>query len=352
MPIPSSITDLQETEALNSPQGGDQVGGNIDNYFRAHAAIIRRQFSKGMDINSMATLQVPADGSIFNVTKVIAEITNISDNFNGRTVYLKFDAGITLTHSASLILPQAANIVTLDGDVAGFINESTGVWRCISYIRLEFEGIGASVKKAGDTMTGDLKVASGRISSYGYGGDLGVGVLYLNNAETRYLQWDKAKYIFAEGELHVGVGGSYKVWHAGNIDPMPKAGGLFSGAIRVPNNVAYMLTSTVGAFSALYCDGSNVVVLGNVTVPLALLGNNLTFNGSTVYHTGNFNPASKASMGVAVIHAVATVEFASISTGGSTGNQTVDLPNPYVVTGLRNQDGTVALRGKYLIPGG
>lgn len=135
MAIPSSITDLDTNEAMNSPAGSDNVGGTLDNFLRSHAAIIRRQFSEGADINSASTTVIPPDCSFANVVKVVSTINGFSDNFNGRIVYLKFDAGITLAHSSALVMPGNVSAVTEAGDVAAFVNESAGVWRCLSYPR-------------------------------------------------------------------------------------------------------------------------------------------------------------------------------------------------------------------------
>lgn len=135
MAIPTSITDLNTSEAMNSPAGSDNVGGTLDNFLRIHAAIIKRQFSKGADINSASTTVIPPDCSFANVVKVASTINGFSDNFNGRIVYLKFEAGITLAHSSALVMPYAQNVVTEADDVACFVNESAGVWRCVGYPR-------------------------------------------------------------------------------------------------------------------------------------------------------------------------------------------------------------------------
>lgn len=43
MAVPSIITDLSSTVASNSPGGSDVIGGNLDNYLRAHAGIARQE---------------------------------------------------------------------------------------------------------------------------------------------------------------------------------------------------------------------------------------------------------------------------------------------------------------------
>jgi hypothetical protein len=138
MPVPSSILDLDTSEAMNSPAGSDPVGGTLDNYLRAHAAILKRQFVKGNDLNSAATLNVPAEGSYFLVKNLVTPITEFADNFAGRVVALRFEAGITLEHSSALILPGGLDIVTREDDTATFINESSGVWRCLHYSRADY----------------------------------------------------------------------------------------------------------------------------------------------------------------------------------------------------------------------
>lgn len=150
MPIPTSINDLSTVDSTNSPQGGDPVGGNIDDYFRSHAGIIARQFKQGADIASSTTaLAVPADGSSFNVTGTTA-ISAIAQCYTGKIITLHFTDALTLTNGSSLILPSAGNITTQAGDYATFINESTNVWRCLSYPRFEKETAQWMAKAVGE----------------------------------------------------------------------------------------------------------------------------------------------------------------------------------------------------------
>lgn len=41
MPVPSQMSDLATLASSNSPAGTEIIGNNADNYFRAHASIIR-----------------------------------------------------------------------------------------------------------------------------------------------------------------------------------------------------------------------------------------------------------------------------------------------------------------------
>lgn len=54
---------------------------------------------------------------------------------DGQVRFVEFSGALTLTNGASLILPSAANIVTVAGDTALFRGEATGVVRCLAYSR-------------------------------------------------------------------------------------------------------------------------------------------------------------------------------------------------------------------------
>lgn len=137
MPVPSTIADLSSTAALNSPAGSDAIASTLDDYLRATQAILKGQFSTGSAINvTGTTITIPVTGSYFSVTGTgTLSITGFSTNFDGRIATLKFaDSNLTLVNSSSLILPNAANIAAVAGDVGVFVNEGSGsTWRCVSY---------------------------------------------------------------------------------------------------------------------------------------------------------------------------------------------------------------------------
>ncbi len=98
-------------------------------------------WQRGTDIASASTLSLPAGGGgVFNVTGTTG-VTGISSAQGGRCVKLRFAGALTITHNGtSLILPGAANITTVAGDTAEFINEaaadsSGSNWRCFRYSR-------------------------------------------------------------------------------------------------------------------------------------------------------------------------------------------------------------------------
>lgn len=98
-------------------------------------------WQRGADLASASTLSLPAaGGGVFNVTGTTG-ITGISSAQGGRCIKLRFAAALTLTHNGtSFILPGAANITTVAGDTAEFINDaaqdaSGSNWRCFRYNR-------------------------------------------------------------------------------------------------------------------------------------------------------------------------------------------------------------------------
>lgn len=309
MPVPTSITDLQATESLNSPQGGDQVGGKIDDFFRSHAAIIKRQFSKGADINSAATLPIPADGSFFNVVKsAVPGILGFADNFDGRIVYLKFEAGITLTHSASLILPGAANVITIANDVAVFINEAPGSWRCISYPRLISDFAAAALTAH--------KTSGDHDDRY--------------NTKTQITDLLKNRLI-AEG---VTYGGWYE-----NDSSRP----YFSNGTTITFlQAAGQYVKTSGGF-----DISIYTVSGAANVIYYTVNGG---NAGTLWTTANFTPTTKADAGAQVTWRSGVVEFGAIQIGTNIGGGTIaDTPVGYVMVGVRSTDfSTFYIRGVQL----
>lgn len=98
-------------------------------------------WQRGTDIASASTISLPASGGgVFNITGTTG-ITAISSAQGGRRVLFRFAGALTITHNGtSLILPGAANITTVAGDIAEFVNEaaadaSGSNWRCVSYER-------------------------------------------------------------------------------------------------------------------------------------------------------------------------------------------------------------------------
>ena len=92
--------------------------------------------AKGADVANAATLTLGTDGDYFDITGTTT-ITAIATLGVGTAVRLHFDGALTLTHhSTNLVLPGSANIVTVAGDEATFVEYASGDWRCTSYLSL------------------------------------------------------------------------------------------------------------------------------------------------------------------------------------------------------------------------
>jgi hypothetical protein len=113
----------------NLDMGGNQVttlGAPTGN----GQALRWEQLTKGADIASASTVAIPNEGAAFDITGTTT-ITAFSGSYPGRVIALRFTGALTLTNSASLVLPNGKNIATSNGDVYGFCNTAAGVWACV-----------------------------------------------------------------------------------------------------------------------------------------------------------------------------------------------------------------------------
>lgn len=132
MAVPTTIVDLSTTAASNSPAGSDSIGTSLDDFLRAIQAILKQQFSAGTTLASGTTITPLADGNYITVSGTTTITTIASTNsWNGRVIVIKFSGALQLTHSATLIMPNAANYTTTANDVLAFVQESAGTWRCV-----------------------------------------------------------------------------------------------------------------------------------------------------------------------------------------------------------------------------
>jgi len=102
--------------------------------------------AKGSNIASATTTDIgAATGNHVHVTGTTT-ITGLGTVQAGTRRIVTFDGALTLTHNAtSLILPGGANITTAANDVATFVSEGSGNWRCISYVKSNGTPVSASI---------------------------------------------------------------------------------------------------------------------------------------------------------------------------------------------------------------
>lgn len=126
--------------------------------------------AKGIDIASAGTTNIAAATGNYVVVTGTTTITALGTAQAGAVRIVRFSGALILTHNAtSLILPTTANITTAAGDVAVFVSEGSGNWRCTGYLRANgqalagggggggitgLSAIGATPNANGATITG------------------------------------------------------------------------------------------------------------------------------------------------------------------------------------------------------
>lgn len=115
--------------------------------------------AKGSDIASAATTDIgAATGNFVHVTGTTT-ITSLGTIQAGTRRTVRFAGALILTHNAtSLILPTGANITTAADDIATFVSEGSGNWRCVNYMRAD--GTALAAPHCGYTLIGGTSATS------------------------------------------------------------------------------------------------------------------------------------------------------------------------------------------------
>lgn len=167
--IPDTLRSWSATAGSNSPTGGTSIGTGLDDNLRAIQAAIRGYLAGApANMASASTVELStATSNYVNITGTTT-ITAFGAESSGIQVLLKFAGALTLTHhSTSLILPGGNNITTAAGDVAEFVSEGSGNWRCLWYRRAYGNAI-VSVKDfgaVGDGVTNDTTAIQAAVTS-------------------------------------------------------------------------------------------------------------------------------------------------------------------------------------------
>ena len=91
------------------------------------------EYAPMQNLASAATMNIGVvNSNLINVTGTVG-VSSLGTKGAGAMRVLKFAGALALSHNANIILPGAASITTAAGDVALFLSEGAGVWRCISY---------------------------------------------------------------------------------------------------------------------------------------------------------------------------------------------------------------------------
>jgi hypothetical protein len=130
--------DGQTAYIGNQPMGGNKLTGLGAGSAAGDSLRFEQLFSQGIqqDLASASVVDIGAvNSTVVNITGTTT-ITSFGTNYNGPR-YLRFAGVLTLTHSATLVLPGNANITTAAGDSAIVVplgNPATG-WRVVGYVR-------------------------------------------------------------------------------------------------------------------------------------------------------------------------------------------------------------------------
>lgn len=135
-----AFSDWSTTAGSNTAVGGVSIAegmnpSDVNNAIRAVMADAKAALgTKGADIASATTTDLGAVAGLFHDITGTTTITGFGTIGAGIWKVIKFEGALTLTHNAtSLILPGAANITTVAGDIAWMVSEGSGNWRCALY---------------------------------------------------------------------------------------------------------------------------------------------------------------------------------------------------------------------------
>lgn len=131
------------TSGSNGPSGADNIGTGLDDVLRGiQGGVIRGLSHKGVDVASSTTPALGALDGLYHDITGTATVTGFDTVRAGLLKVVKFEGALTLTHNATnLILPGGTSILTANGDVAIFISEGSGNWRCLSYAPADSGGL-------------------------------------------------------------------------------------------------------------------------------------------------------------------------------------------------------------------
>ena len=129
----SVSSDGQTAMTGNLAMGNNKLTGFSAGTATGHSLRWEQLFSQGTIANlaSATTTDIGAQNTSFlNITGTTT-ITGFGTNYNGPR-FLSFTGALTLTHSATLVIPGAANITTAAGD-ACIVVPISGGWKIVSY---------------------------------------------------------------------------------------------------------------------------------------------------------------------------------------------------------------------------
>lgn len=135
--VADSLKDWSATAHSNNPQNADSIGVGLAPNLREIQKVVRQDLANAaIDASSSTTTDLGSVASNYVRVTGTTTIDALGTVSAGIWKFVRFADALTLTHNAtSLILPGGSDITTAEGDVAWFISEGSGNWRCIHFQR-------------------------------------------------------------------------------------------------------------------------------------------------------------------------------------------------------------------------
>ena len=144
------LKDWSTTPGSNYPAGSDNVGTNLDETLQHMKAVVRQETATYASIASAATTDIGAQQAGRLQVTGTTTITGFGTVSAGIRRWLRFDAALTITHSAALECITAASITTAAGDVCLMESQGSGNWIMLGYWRKSGEPVATQTYRISD----------------------------------------------------------------------------------------------------------------------------------------------------------------------------------------------------------
>lgn len=122
--LSQSVSKDGQTQITGDMNWGGNRITNLGQPAAAGDALRNSMITKGADIASAATINIPVDGILFDVTGD-ATISTITGGFSGKFAFLRFSDALVIEHSSNLILPGASDYRTTAGELVLVVRNGT-----------------------------------------------------------------------------------------------------------------------------------------------------------------------------------------------------------------------------------
>jgi hypothetical protein len=127
-----AFTSWSTTAASNQPDSSDSAD-IVSDLQKIQAEVRKYLGAVGANIASSSTTDLStATGNVVHITGTTT-ITSLGTVSAGVRMILIFDGILTLTHSASLLLPSSVNKTTAANDRCEMVSLGSGNWICLHY---------------------------------------------------------------------------------------------------------------------------------------------------------------------------------------------------------------------------